>query len=43
MWTAMRVKKSFSMRFFNASYETGFMNPIDEAIRKYREFDLSWL
>jgi len=27
--------------FLNASYETGFMNPIDEAIRKYREFDLS--
>jgi Mg2+-importing ATPase len=27
--------------FLNASYETGFMNPIDEAIRKHREFDLS--
>ncbi len=27
--------------FLNASYETGFMNPIDEAIRKYRPFDLS--
>src|SRR5512136_663955 len=27
--------------FLNASYETGFMNPIDEAIRNYREFDLS--
>jgi Mg2+-importing ATPase len=27
--------------FLNASYETGFINPIDEAIRKYREFDLS--
>jgi len=27
--------------FLNASYETGFMNPIDEAIRKYRQFDLS--
>jgi P-type Mg2+ transporter len=27
--------------FLNASYETGFMNPIDDAIRKYREFDLS--
>jgi Mg2+-importing ATPase len=27
--------------FLNSSYETGFMNPIDEAIRKYREFDLS--
>jgi P-type Mg2+ transporter len=29
--------------FLNASYETGFMNPIDEAIRKYRSFDLSAL
>jgi Mg2+-importing ATPase len=27
--------------FLNASYETGFINPIDEAIRKYRRFDLS--
>jgi len=27
--------------FLNASYETGFMNPIDEAIRKHRPFDLS--
>jgi len=27
--------------FLNASYETGFMNPIDEAIRQYRPFDLS--
>ncbi len=27
--------------FLNASYETGFMNPIDEAIRNYRPFDLS--
>src|SRR5512135_2222056 len=27
--------------FLNASYETGFLNPIDEAIRKYRPFDLS--
>ncbi len=27
--------------FLNSSYETGFMNPIDEAIRKYRPFDLS--
>src|SRR5512136_1261239 len=27
--------------YLNASYETGFMNPIDEAIRKYRPFDLS--
>ena len=27
--------------YLNASYETGFMNPIDEAIRNYRPFDLS--
>ena len=27
--------------FLNASYETGFMNPIDEAIRKHRPLDLS--
>src|SRR4030042_6389032 len=27
--------------FLNAFYETGFMNPIDAAIRTYRPFDLS--
>jgi Mg2+-importing ATPase len=27
--------------YLNAFYETGFVNPIDDAIRKYREFDLS--
>lgn len=27
--------------YLNAFYETGFTNPIDEAIRSYREFDLS--
>jgi Mg2+-importing ATPase len=27
--------------FLNASYESGFMNPIDEAIRQYRQLDLS--
>jgi Mg2+-importing ATPase len=27
--------------YLNASYETGFMNPIDEAIRTHRQFDLS--
>ncbi|HSB05676.1 MAG TPA: magnesium-translocating P-type ATPase [Thermodesulfobacteriota bacterium] len=27
--------------FLNASYETGFVNPIDEAIRKHRPLDLS--
>jgi Mg2+-importing ATPase len=27
--------------YLNALYETGFANPIDEAIRNYRQFDLS--
>jgi Mg2+-importing ATPase len=27
--------------YLNAFYETGFINPIDEAIRTYRKFDLS--
>lgn len=27
--------------YINAAYETGFLNPIDEAIRAYRQFDLS--
>ncbi|MEO0137004.1 MAG: magnesium-translocating P-type ATPase [candidate division WOR-3 bacterium] len=27
--------------YINAFYETGFTNPIDEAIRNYRKFDLS--
>ena len=27
--------------YLNAFYETGFTNPIDEAIRAYRQFDLS--
>ena len=27
--------------YINASYETGFTNPLDEAIRQYRQFDLS--
>ena len=26
--------------YLNAVYETGFSNPIDEAIRQYRQFDL---
>jgi len=34
-------EKVLRYAFLNASYETGFMNPIDEAIRKYRPFDLS--
>ena len=27
--------------YFNSAYETGFSNPIDEAIRQYRQFDLN--
>ena len=27
--------------YLNAFYETGFTNPIDEAVRTYRKFDLS--
>ncbi len=27
--------------YLNAAYETGFTNPIDEAIRTYRQFDLT--
>ena len=27
--------------YLNAAFETGFKNPIDEAIRSYRQFDLS--
>ena len=27
--------------YLNAFYETGFTNPIDEAIRAHRQFDLS--
>jgi Mg2+-importing ATPase len=34
-------EKVLRYAFLNASYETGFMNPIDEAIRKYHSFDLS--
>jgi len=34
-------EKVLRYAFLNAYYETGFMNPIDEAIRKYRPFDLS--
>jgi len=34
-------EKVFLYAFLNSSYETGFSNPLDEAIRKYRELDLS--
>jgi len=33
--------KVFLFAFLNASYQTGFTNPIDEAILKYRKIDLS--
>jgi len=32
--------KVFLFAYINASYETGFTNPIDEAILKYRKIDL---
>ncbi len=34
-------EKTLLYAYLNASYETGFTNPIDEAIRTYRPFDLS--
>ena len=34
-------KKALLYAYINASYETGFTNPLDEAIRHYRQFDLS--
>jgi Mg2+-importing ATPase len=34
-------EKVLRYAFLNAFYETGFRNPIDEAIRKYRPLDLS--
>jgi Mg2+-importing ATPase len=37
----LESEKVLRYAFLNASYETGFMNPIDEAIRKYHPFDLS--
>lgn len=34
-------KKVLLYAYLNAFYETGFANPIDEAIRKYQSFDVS--
>ncbi len=34
-------EKVFLFAYINAFYETGFANPIDEAIRNYRKIDLS--
>jgi Mg2+-importing ATPase len=34
-------EKAFLFAYINASYETGFTNPIDEAILNYRKVDLS--
>ncbi len=33
--------KALLYAYINASFETGFANPIDEAVRTYRTFDLS--
>ncbi len=34
-------EKVLLQAYINAFYETGFTNPIDEAIRNYKQFDLS--
>ena len=34
-------EKTLRYAYINAFYETGFVNPIDEAIRTYRQFDIS--
>ena len=34
-------EKVLLLAYLNAFYETGFTNPIDEAVRTYRKFDLS--
>jgi Mg2+-importing ATPase len=34
-------EKVLKQAYVNAFYETGFSNPIDEAIRKHKQFDLS--
>ncbi len=34
-------EKTLLYAYINAAYETGFSNPIDDAIRSYRTFDLS--
>ena len=34
-------EKVLRYAYLNAFYETGFVNPIDEAIRAYRQFDIS--
>ncbi len=34
-------EKVLRLAYLNAVFETGFANPIDEAVRSYREFDLS--
>ncbi len=34
-------EKVLRLAYLNAAFETGFKNPIDEAVRSFREFDLS--
>ena len=34
-------EKALLYAYLNAAYETGFANPIDEAIRTYRQFDIT--
>jgi P-type Mg2+ transporter len=38
---AVSSEKVLRYAYINAFYETGFVNPIDEAIRSYRQFDIS--
>ena len=37
----MESEKALLYAWLNASYETGFANPLDEAIRQHRQFDLN--
>ena len=39
----LESEKALFYAYINASYETGFTNPLDEAIRQHRQFDLSHL
>lgn len=39
--TGKASEKGLFYAYLNSSYETGFTNPIDQAIRRYRNFDLT--
>ncbi len=40
-WEGRENEKVLLYAYLNAYYETGFTNPIDQAIRNFRSFDLS--